>query len=115
MLAIGITVTAAPAPKPAAVRPAAEAALVREPLQRVADAGAVDAAGAEAGDHRGGIELGQRARERVDDPAEAGEDGAARDHGPRAEAVDEPALDRHEPGLHDHEDRERELDGRQAQ
>ena len=50
MFAIGITVTAAPAPKPAAVRPGRETALVREPLERRADAGAVHAARADAGD-----------------------------------------------------------------
>ena len=55
MFWMGATVSAEPAPNPAAVKPGGEAALVREPLQRVADAGAVDAARADAGDDLGDV------------------------------------------------------------
>src|SRR6266568_4842968 len=57
MLAIGTTVSA-------------EAAPVREPLERVAHAGAVDHAGADAADCGPDVEQQERTRDRVDGPSD---------------------------------------------
>ena len=56
MLAIGITVSADPAPKPAAVKPGGKPAPVGKPFQRVAYRRAVDDAGADAADRGADIE-----------------------------------------------------------
>ena len=89
-----------------------EAAAVGEPLERVAYAGAVHGAGADAADRRGDVEHGQRVGERVHYPADAAKQTANEDDGARPEFIDEVALDRHEPGFGKHENREGDLDGR---
>ena len=87
-----------------------EAAPVGEPFQRVADAGAVDRAGPDAADRGGDIEEGQRIGDRVHRPGDADQHAADQHDDLGAEAIDEPALDRHQPGLRQHEDAERHLD-----
>ncbi len=91
-----------------------EPAPVREPLERVADASAVDATGSEPGDGGGEVQQRQGIRIGVEDPPCAGQHGAGGDDGTGAEPVDQPALDRHQPRLDDDEDRERQLDRRQS-
>jgi hypothetical protein len=105
MFWIGMMVRADPAPKPAAVRPAA-----RKPLQRIADAGAVHRAGADAADRGGNIEHGQRIRDRVQRPGNADQNAANQHDNLGPEAIDEPAFDRHQPCLGKHKDAERHLD-----
>jgi hypothetical protein len=87
-----------------------EAALVGKPFQRVADAGAVDAAGADAGDDHPEIEAVERGRFGVDRPADATEHATDQHHQARAVFVDEPAFDRHQPGFEQHEQGEGPLD-----
>ena len=87
-----------------------QAALVREPLDRVVDAGGVDRAHAEAADHRAEVEAGQRGRVRVDDPGQSRQHAAEEDQQARSVAVDEVADERRAPGLDHDEDAERGLD-----
>jgi hypothetical protein len=98
---IGMTVSAAPA-------------AIRKPLYRAADAGRIDRAAAGTGERRPDIERGQRIRLRIEDPAEGDEDAAGGDDqlrsALRAELVDDPALERRQPGLKRDEDAEGELD-----
>ena len=91
-------------------QPGAQTAPVGEPFQRVADAGAVDRAGADPADRRGDVEEGQRIGHRVHDPGDPDQNPADQHDDLRAEAVDKPALDRHQPGLGQDEDAERHLD-----
>ena len=87
-----------------------EAALVGKPFQRVADAGAVDAAGADARDDHAEIEAVERGRLGVDRPSDGAEDAADENDEARAVFIDEPAFDRHQPGFEQHEQREGPLD-----
>ena len=87
-----------------------EAAFVRKPLQSVADAGAIDAAGADACDDHTEVIAVQRGRFRVDDPTDRAQDAAQENHEARTVFVDEPAFDRHQPGLEEHKQRESPLD-----
>ena len=87
-----------------------KAALVGKPFQRIADAGAVDAAGADARDDMAEIEAVQRGGLGVDRPADGTQNATNQHHDARAVFVDEPALDRHQPGLEQHEQREGPLD-----
>ena len=100
--------------KPGGGEASGEAATVGEPFQRVADAGAVDRAGADAADRRGEIEQGERVRHGIQRPGGAAEYAADHHHGLGAIAVDEPALDRDQPGFHDDEDAEGYLNRRPA-
>src|SRR6516164_8612012 len=104
MLAIGTTVSAAPAPNPAAVAPAGK------PFQRIADAGSIHGARTDAADDSGGVEEGERVSAGVENPGERDHHAAEHDDDARAVFVDEPRLDRNEPGFGDDKDRERELD-----
>jgi hypothetical protein len=103
MFWIGTTVSAEPPPKPAGGEAGGQAALVGEPFQRIADAGAVDAARADAGDDLGDVEGGEAGGIGVDHPADAAQDAADENHEARPVLVDEPTLDRHQPGLEQHE------------
>src|SRR5690606_26806190 len=67
-------------------------AAVREPFQRVVDAGGVDRADTDAADGRACVKAHQAGGLRIDDPGKADEDGAERNHEARAELVDEIAL-----------------------
>ena len=87
-----------------------EAALVGKPFQRVADAGAVDATGADARDDHAEIVAVERGGLGVDRPADGAEDAADQNDDARAVFVDEPAFDRHQPGFEQHEQREGPLD-----
>ncbi len=87
-----------------------ETAAVREPLDRVVDAGRVDRTDAKPADRGADVEAHQRGGLRVDDPRTTHQQGAEGDHHPRPELVDEIALDRRQPGLHQHEHREGDLD-----
>ena len=87
-----------------------EAALVGKPFQRVADAGAVHAAGADAGDDHAEIVAVERGRLGVDRPSDGAEDAADQNDDARAVFIDEPAFDRHQPGLEQHEQRKCPLD-----
>jgi len=89
-----------------------EAALVREPLQRAVHAGCVDAADADAADDGADIKAGERAGVGIHDPGQTSEQTAHEHHGARAVLVDEVTFDRGQPGLHNHEDREGDLDRR---
>ena len=91
-----------------------EAAAVRKPFQRVADAGAVHRAGADAADNGAGIEQRQRVGVGVQDPGQRDHHAAEHDDEARTVFVDEPGFDRDQPGLRHHEDREGELDRRAA-
>ena len=88
-----------------------QAALVGEPFQRIADAGAVDRAGADAADRGGDVEHGERTHIGVQHPRDADQHAADHHDDLGAVAVDEPAFDRHQPGLGEHEDGEGDLDG----
>ncbi len=87
-----------------------QTALVRKPLERVAYAGAVDAARADARDDGADIEMHEARRVCVDHPAERGAERAADHDGTRPELVDEPAFDRNQPGFGDDENGECGLD-----
>ena len=87
-----------------------EAAAVRKPFQRVADAGAVDRAGADAGDDGGGVQHRQRVRVGIQNPGHRDHHAAEHDDDARAVFIDEPGFDRDQPGLGHDEDREGELD-----
>ncbi len=87
-----------------------QSAAIGKPFQRRTDAGAVDGACADAADGGGDIKEEQRGRDRIEPPGDAAQDAADQDDDARSEFVDEPAFDRHQPGFHDHEDRERDLD-----
>ena len=104
MLAIGPMVIAAPAPKPAAVMPAARprrpgnhfSALPTQvpytqpvPMPPIAAATVQHAAAS--------------SRQELIDPGDGHQEAAAHDHPARAEPVDEIALDRNQPGLDQHE------------
>src|SRR5690606_14245136 len=65
-----------------------EAAAIREPLQRVAHAGAVDGARADAAESSADIEQEERIRDRIEHPGEAAEDAAGDNDDLRAELVD---------------------------
>ncbi|MFK4487820.1 hypothetical protein ABIA45_002898 [Bradyrhizobium sp. USDA 336] len=110
MLAIGTMVIAAPAPKPAAVAPAARPRRSGNQFQRVADAGAVHGTRAHAADDRRRIEHGEAVGGGVEDPGQCDHHAAEHDDDARAVFVDEPGLDRHQPGLGDDEIGEGELD-----
>jgi hypothetical protein len=86
-----------------------QATLVREPFQRVVDAGRVDRANAEATDHRPEVEAGQGCRVRVDDPGQSRQHTAQEDQESRSVAVDEVADKRRAPRLHHDEDAEGRL------
>jgi hypothetical protein len=90
--------------------PAAQAALVGKPFERVADAGAVHRAAGDAGDRAAEIEHAERGGDRVDVPGHEGADAAGEYHPARADVIDDPALERHQPGLQQDEDRECDLD-----
>src|SRR5262249_32865120 len=79
---------------------------------RVADAGAVDRAGADAADRRRDVEDGQRIGDGVHRPRDGDEDAADERDEARPESIDEIALDRYEPGLAQDEDGECDLNGR---
>ena len=110
MLAIGITVSAEPAPKPAAVSPAASPRRSGNHFSALPTEAAVDDAGADAADRRADIEQEQRVGDRVDHPGDRDQHAAAADHDLRAELVDQVTLDRHQPGFGQHEDGEGHLD-----
>src|SRR5438270_719584 len=81
-------------------------ATIGKPLERVADAGPVDRARADAADRGREVQQEQRIGDRVDDPGDADQHAADEHHRTRPEAVDEVAFDRDQPGLGDDEDRE---------
>ena len=87
-----------------------EAALVGKPFQRVADAGAVDAAGADACDDHAEVVAVERGGLGVDRPSDGAKNAADENDEAGAVFVDEPAFDRHQPGFEQHEERERPLD-----
>ena len=95
-------------------QPDGEPAAVGEPLYRIANAGCIDGAGADAGQHRPQIEHRQGAGARIDDPSDPDHDPAKGHHQPRpvfrADAVDDPALDRRQPGFERDKDAEGDLD-----
>src|SRR6266581_4483775 len=76
-----------------------KAALVGKPFQRIADAGAVDAAGADAGDDHPEIIAVERGCFGVDRPSDGAKDAANQNDNTRTVFIDEPAFDRHQPGL----------------
>jgi hypothetical protein len=95
----------------ATVRPVASPAAIGKPFERVADACPVDTARADTPQRRPEIEQRQRIGDRVQAPGD-GDEGAARERDRQgAEPVDEPALERHQPGLAQDEDREGDLNG----
>ncbi|MNS95806.1 hypothetical protein D3C72_1300780 [compost metagenome] len=83
---------------------------VREPFQGVVDAGGIDRPDANPAHCRAEVEARQGGGLRVDDPGRADEQRAERHHQAWAKLVDEVALHRREPGLDQHEQRERHLD-----
>ena len=87
-----------------------EAALVGKPFQRVADAGAIHATGADARDDHAEVEAVEGGRLRVDRPADGAEDAADENDDARAVFIDEPTFDRHQPGFEQHEQRKGPLD-----
>jgi hypothetical protein len=89
-----------------------EPAAIGKPFERMTDAGAVDGPRARAGKGCGGIEHGERAGDGIECPRAGDENAAKGDHDARAETIDEPALDRHQPSLGGDEDAEGDLDGR---
>ena len=82
---------------------------VSKPLQRIADTGAIDAAGTDARYDRRDIEHGKRRREAVQSPADGDDHAANHDDLLRPEFVHEPAFDRDQPGLREYENAERHL------
>src|SRR5207244_12483076 len=73
---------------------------------------AIDDAGANAADQAARVQREERARAGVDRPGEADEDASGGDQPSRAEAIDEVALERHEPRLGQHEHGEGDWDCR---
>ncbi|MNL10547.1 hypothetical protein D3C87_1313490 [compost metagenome] len=94
--------------------PRRQPAPVGKPLERIAHAGAIYRASPYAADGRSEVQHRQRRRHRVQRPRNRAEQAAAHHHRARAVLVDQIALDRHQPGLGDHENGERHLDGRAA-
>jgi hypothetical protein len=91
-----------------------EPAAIGEPFDRIADRGRVDGAGTDPRQRRPEIEVPEARGRRIDDPADRDHDPAKGDHQPRpvlgADPVDDPALQRRQPGLERHEQAEGELD-----
>src|SRR5829696_6932707 len=87
-----------------------EASLVREPLQRVADAGAVDAARADASDDHSAIITVKCGRFGVDRPSDRAKDAANENDKAGTILIDKPAFDRNQPGFEQNEKREGPLD-----
>src|SRR5262249_45977875 len=90
-----------------------QTALVGEPLERIADARAIDATRADPSDDLGGIETSGAAEGRgvgVHHPAEAGQDAADQNDQLWTPLVDEPALDGNEPCLEQDEQGKGDLD-----
>ena len=88
-----------------------EPAQVGKPFERVADASAINSAGTDAGERRGDKELPKRTGEGIQGPGAGHEYAAERHDDARAETVDEPAFDRHQPCFGRDEDAERDLNG----
>src|SRR5207244_6171381 len=86
--------------------------VLREPLQRVADARAIEDAGANSADQAARVQRQERTRVGVDRPGDADEDASGGDQPSRAEAIDEVALEWHEPRLGQHEHGEGDLECR---
>ena len=110
---MGTTDTAAPAPNPAAVRPAASPRR-SGPFQCIAHAGAVDRPGSDAGQCAGNVQQRQRRRVRIQGPCKSDEHASEADNNSRSEPINKPSLDGHEPSLCGNEDAERHLDRRSA-
>jgi hypothetical protein len=89
-----------------------EPSTIREPLERVADAGAVHRARAHAANGCREIQHRQRRGIGVHHPRDRAQEAAYDDHRTRSVLVDEIAFNRHEPGFGHHENRERDLNGR---
>ncbi len=110
---IGMTVSAAPAPYPAAVSPTASPPPVGEPFDRVADADGVDRPAADTRDRRARVKRRKRFGIGIDDPADRHEDAADGDDEPRTpvgpEPVRDPAMDGGKPCLERDEDAEGNL------
>ena len=90
------------------------AAVVGEPFEGIADAGAVDGAGADAADRRRDVERGQRVGDRIERPGNGDEHAADEYDDSWAESVDQPPFYRNEPSLAEDEDAEGDLDRRAA-
>src|SRR6185437_16083825 len=85
-----------------------------EPFDRVTDTGTVNAAGADATDDTAGIERTEGCRLGIDDPGSRDQEPAEHDYRARPEAIGQIRLERHQPGLEQHEERKGHLDGRLA-
>src|SRR5215472_14844117 len=85
--------------------------MVGEPFERVADAGAINGAGADAADRGRNVKHRQRVGDRVERPRDSNEHAADEYDDPWPVSVDQPTLDRDEPGFGQDKDRERDLDG----
>jgi hypothetical protein len=94
---IGATVSAEPAPKPAAVMPAARPRLSGNHFSALPTQ---DAAGADARDDHAEIGAVERRRLRVDRPADGAEDAADQHDEARAVFIDEPACMREKGAVH---------------
>ena len=113
-LTIGTTVAAAPAPKPAAVNPAASPRRSANHFSALPTHVPYTAPAPTPDDRRATYSIGSESQ-RVDRPRDRDKDAAEHHHDPRAEAIDEPAFDRHQPGFGGDENRERDLDAGRPQ
>jgi hypothetical protein len=89
-----------------------QSAPVGKPLERIAYAGAVHRARSDAADRGGDVKNAQRVGIGVERPRKSAQDPAHEHDQPRPVSIDEIAFDRHQPGLEQHENRERHLDRR---
>src|SRR5678815_5537375 len=84
---------------------------IRDRLKRVTDAGSIDGAGSDSADGGRDIEQRQRVGIGVHHPRDATEQAADQNDGTWSEPIDEITFDRHQPGLREDENGERDLDG----
>jgi hypothetical protein len=98
-------------PIPRGGQASGQAAVVGEPFQRIAHGAPIDNAATDATNHRRSVEHGQRTGIGVGHPAKPHQDTSHQEHGPETALVDQPALKRHEPGLHEDKNREGQLNG----
>jgi len=91
-------------------RARSEAAVIGKPFQRIADAGSVHRAGADAAEDGADVKQRQRIGVGVQHPGKGDHHRAKLDDNAGAKFVDEPGFDRNQPGLRHHEQGEGELD-----
>ena len=111
MLATGMTVIAAPPPKPAAVAPAARPRLSGNHFSELPEQVPCTGTGAGTGQDLGEIQNTQAGSLGTDNPADGNQNSTENNDRTRAELVNAPSFQRNQPGFEKQEDGERQLNG----